>query len=123
LKHARWLVLIGALLLLLGALLHSYGYKFVAPAMAATNSPPALLAAFKTLWLAFSIQAALLCAVIIWASRLPQGRALVLLCSAIPAAISILMFWFLGAFIGSIMMGLATVFLVVGGFLLPHDKG
>ncbi len=57
--------------------------------------------------------------VIIWASRLPNGRGLVWLCTVIPAALSVLMFCFLGVFIGSIIFSIATLLLLVGGLMLP----
>ena len=74
---------------------------------------------FKALWWSFSVTGIVLCPVIIWASRLPAGRGLVLLCTVIPAVTSVLMFCFLGVFIGSIIYSLATVLLLVGGLMLP----
>lgn len=118
-KIARLLVMIGSLLLLFGSILHLYGYTFVMPRVAATNAGPEILNVFKALWWSLSVPGIVLCPVIIWASRLPGGRGIVLLCTAIPAAIGILMFCFLGVFIGSIIFCVATLFLLVGGFMLP----
>ena len=57
------------------------------PRMAATNAGPEILNVFKTLWWSLSVTGVVLCPVIIWASRLPHGRGIVLLCTVIPAAI------------------------------------
>ena len=119
-KAARWLVIIGSLLVLFGAILHVYGYTFAMPRMAATNAGPEILNVFKALWWSFSVTGIVICPVIIWASRLPGGHGIVLLCTLIPAATSILMLCFLGAFIGSIIYSLATVLLLAGGFMLPR---
>lgn len=118
-KAARWLVLIGSLLLFFGAILHLYGYTFVMPRVAATDAGPELVNVFKALWWSMSVPGIVLCPVIIWASRLPNGRGLVLLCTVIPAATGVLLFCFLGWFIGSIVFAIATVFLLVGGLMLP----
>jgi hypothetical protein len=119
LKPARWLIVIGSLVLFFGAILHLYGYTFVMPRIAATNAGPEILNVFKALWWSLSVPGIVLCPVIIWISRLPSGRGPVLLCTVIPAATGILLFCFLGWFIGSILFAVATVFLVVGGLLLP----
>ena len=121
-KAARVLVVIGTLLLLAVAMLLAYGYRFVMPVLAGTNIPPELLRAIKGLWLAMSVQLVLLCLVIVWASRLPNGRTLVLLCTLVPAAVTILLYCFVGVFIGSIGFTLATVLLAAGGFLLPKSS-
>jgi hypothetical protein len=118
-KSARGLIMIGSVLILFGAILHVYGYTFAMPRMAATNAGPEMLNVFKALWWSFSVTGVVLCPVIIWASRLPTGRGLVLLCTVIPAATSVLMFCFLGVFIGSIIFSIATLFLLAGGLMLP----
>ncbi|MGB8768497.1 MAG: hypothetical protein WCC92_02710 [Candidatus Korobacteraceae bacterium] len=118
-KGARWLVLIGSLLLLFGAILHLYGYAFIMPRVAATNASPEILNVFKALWWSLSVPGIVLCPVIIWASRMPGGRGLVLLCTVIPAATGILLFCYLGWFIGSIIFSVVTVLLLVGGLMLP----
>jgi len=120
-KLARTLVIIGALLLLLSALLHCYGYFFIIPQLAATNISSDLLSAFKALWWMFSAVGILLCPIFIGLTRLPNSRGLVLLGAAIPIVTTILLLYFVGVFIGSIGMALASVFLVIGGFLLPGD--
>jgi hypothetical protein len=119
LKLARPLIVIGSLLLLFGATLHLYGYTFVMPRVAATNAGPEIVNVFKALWWGFSVPGIVLCPLLIWASRLPNGRGLVLLCTVIPAATGILLFCFLGWFIGSIIFSVATVLLLVGGLMLP----
>ncbi len=118
-KAARGLILAGSLLVFFGAILHVYGYTFAMPRMAATNAGPEILNVFKALWWSFSVTGIVLCPIIIWASRLPNGRGLVLLCTVIPAVTSVLMFCLLGVFIGSIIFSIATLLLLAGGLMLP----
>ena len=89
------------------------------PRVAATNASPEILNVFKALWWSLSVPGIVLCPVIIWASRMPGGRGLVLLCTVIPAATGILLFCYLGWFIGSIIFSVVTVLLLVGGLMLP----
>jgi len=118
-KLARALIAIGSLLLLLTVLLHSYGYVQVAPKVAASNLPAALQGAFKALWWVLSVTGILLCPLILWASRIPNGRGLVLLATAIPVLMTLVTLLFVGVFVGSIGLGLSSLFLLAGGSLLP----
>jgi len=119
-KLARWLVVIGCLLLLAGGLLHSYGSAFVFAKLAASNLDGGLMGAMKCLWLSFSVEFIVLSFIIFRASRLSNGRGLVLLCTVIPALTAILMYQFAGAFSGAHMLAAGTLCLAVGGWLLPR---
>ncbi len=119
-KAARLLIWIGSLLLLFGAILHLYGYTFIMPRIAATDAGPEIRNVFKALWWSMSVPGIVLCPLLIWVSRLPNGRGLVLLCTVIPAATGLLLFCFLGWFIGSIIFSIATLLLLVGGLMLPR---
>jgi len=66
-----------------------------------------------------SVTGILLCPLILWASRIPNGRGLVLLATAIPVLMTLVTLLFVGVFVGSIGLGLSSLFLLAGGFLLP----
>ena len=91
-KVARWLVVIGCLLLLVGGMLHAYASAFAFPKLAASNLDRGLFGAIKAQWWSFSVEFIVLSFVIFWASRLPNARGLVLLCTLIPAVTTILMY-------------------------------
>jgi hypothetical protein len=119
-KVARWLVAMGCLLLFFGGLLHSYGSAFVFRKLAASNLDGGLVGAMKGLWCSLSVESIVLSCVIFWASRLPNGRGLILLCTLIPALTAILLYHFVGAFIGAHVFAAATVCLAIGGWLMPR---
>jgi len=120
-KIGRWLVFAGSVILFLTALLHGSGYPSVSGAIEQSGAKPLVVSAFKALWVMLSFHLIVLSAVFTAASRSPHGRNLVLLCSLIPLSDTALLFHFLGVFIGTISLALATVFFLVGGYLLPHS--
>ena len=121
-KLGRSLVFIGSLLLLATGLMHSVGYFSVVSKFTALNTPPQFLSLIKSLWWPITVMGIVLCPALIWASRLPNARGLLLLCTAIPVAITVILFCYIGVFIGSIGMALASALLVAGGLLLPPAR-
>src|SRR5208337_2081840 len=121
-KTARWLIVAGSAVLFLTALLHGSGYLQVSHVLETSDMKPFLTGGVKALWLMFSIHLLVLGAVFIAASRIPKGRGLVLLCTLIPACDTILLFHFVGAFIGTIALAVATLLFLAGGLLLPHGE-
>ena len=121
-KIGRWLIVAGSVVLFLTALLHGSGYLQVSRALETSGMKPFLTGGFKALWLMFSIHVLVLGAVFIVASRIPKGRELVLLCTLIPACDTILLFHFVGVFIGTIALAVATLLFLAGGLLLPQGE-
>ena len=122
-RVARWLVVMGSVILFCTAFVHLSGYSSVTHALQNTGARSFILNGFKALWLMFSIHLVLLSAVLVVASRTPRGKTLVLLCLLIPASDTVLLFHFIGLFIGTILLASATVFLIAGGLLLPQEIG
>ena len=117
------MVISGGVLLFLGGLLHSYGYTMVGPKFAAAlQSTPQLLGIVHAMWLAFGVEFVLLGLIILWAVRLPASRGLILLCGLIPALTGILMFHFIGAFIGDIIFAVSAALVLIGGWMLPRAR-
>jgi hypothetical protein len=121
-KIGRWLIVAGSVVLFLTALLHGSGYLQVSRVLETSDMKPFLTGGFKALWLMFSIHVLVLGAVFIAASRSPKGRGLVLLCTLIPACDTILLFHFVGVFIGTIALAVATLLFLSGGLLLPQGE-
>jgi hypothetical protein len=119
-KIARLLIVVGSVVLFLTALLHGSGYAEISRVVEMSGMKLFLIGAFKALWLMFSIHLLVLSAIFIVASQTPKGRRLVLLCTLIPAFDTVLLFHFVGAFIGTIALAVATLLFLVGGFLLPQ---
>jgi len=119
LKAARWLVIAGCVLSFGTALLHGAGYRGVSAAIGGSNALPVLVAAYKCLWLAFSVQFIVLSALAAAALGSSRGKQLVLLCSLIPIFNAGLMLYFIGPFVGAYCVGTTAVFLLAGGLLLP----
>ena len=121
-KIARWLIVAGSVVMFLTALLHGSGYVQVSRVVEKSAMKPFLVGGFKALWLMFSIHLLVLSAVFIVASQTPKGKRLVLLCTLIPAFDTILLFHFVGVFIGTIALAVATLLFLAGWFLLPQGE-
>jgi len=121
-KIARWLIVAGSAVLFLTALLHGSGYVQVSPWVEKSAMTPFLVGGFKALWLMFSIHLLVLSAAFIVASQTPKGKRLVLLCTLIPAFDTILLFHFVGVFIGTVALAVATLLFLAGWFLLPQGE-
>ena len=121
-KIARWLIAAGSTVLFLTALLHGSGYVQISSALEQSALKPFLIGGFKGLWLVFSIHLVVLSAVFIVASWTPKGRRLVLLCTLIPALDTVVLFHFVGVFIGTIALVVATLLFLAGGLLLPQNE-
>ena len=121
-KTGQWLVLAGSFILLLTALVHGLGYSQVPGALAPSGGNRLSVVAFKALWLMFSTHLALLSAVFVVASRVREGKWVILVCMLIPASDTVLLFHFVGVFIGTILLAIATLCFIVGGILIPRES-
>ena len=121
-KIARGLIAAGSVVLFLTALLHGSAYGQVSRVLEKSGMGPFLTGGFKALWLILSIHLVLLSAVFMVASWTPKGRRLVLLCTLIPALDTVVLYHFVGVFIGAIALAVATLLFLVGGLLLPQGE-
>lgn len=118
---ARWLILLGAIVLFCAAITHTIGYTFFIPALAQYNLPAHYVSAIRAIWLVFSLHMALLSIAIVWLSRLPGSRALLMFLALIPTIDSIVMYHFVGLFVGTYMVATAALLLLIGTWLMPRD--
>src|SRR5437764_2124147 len=100
-KLGRCLIILGGVILLIGGLLHTYAYKFVEPKFAAAlAADPHLLGVFKAMWWAFAVEFVMLGLIVLWASRLPVCRIVLLRYAVIRGLTSLLMFHYMAPFVG-----------------------
>jgi hypothetical protein len=116
-KLAKWLIWIGCALLLAGAAMHLYAYTFTDQTFAGSNVQPQAIAAYRTLFLAFAVPSVCLVPIFLWAMRMPGGKKILLIGALIPLVDIALMLHFLGMFIGTVTMIVATTPLVLGVLL------
>jgi hypothetical protein len=120
-KLARLLVLLGSIVMFLGALLHVVGgLKGVFPVLEKADVAPLVAAAVKCVWLVVSAHGVLLAPVLVWISRLGQ-RSLLRYLALIPAVDAVLMFYFVGLFSGFYLVSTSALLLNVGAWLMPRD--
>jgi len=119
----RWLILLGSLVLFAGGLLHiAGGYFYLIPTLVKAGIDTRIVAAVKCVWLVFTVELALLSPAFVWISRRSGGRSLLLYLTLIPLIDGILMYYFVGAFIGSNMVAVGSALLLIGGWLLPRNQ-
>ena len=119
----RWLILLGSLVLFAAGLLHIIGgYFYLIPALVKAGVDPRLVATVKCVWLVFTVELVILTPAFVWLSRRTGTRSLVFYLALIPVIDAILMYYFVGAFIGSNMVAGGSVLLLVGAWLLPRGR-
>ena len=118
----RWLILLASIILFGGGLLHLIGYKFLIPALVNAGVDPKLLGAVKATWLAFSVQFWFLRPALVWISRRPAARSLLLYLALIPLIDAALMYYYVGPFIGAYIVSAGAILLLIGAWLLPRGE-
>ena len=118
----RWLILLASIILFGGGLLHLIGYKFLIPALVNAGVDPKLLGAVKATWLAFSVHFWFLSPALVWISRRPAARSLLLYLALIPLIDAALMYYYVGPFIGAYIVSAGAILLLIGAWLLPRGE-
>jgi len=120
-KIARWLTLLGSLVLIGSAIFHLTGYTSVLLIEAAAIRPP-LDGVLKALWLTFSVLLLGLAAIALLARGMGRGGWVVLSCGATTGVTALLLLRFLGPFIGFYLLTVVTVLLLVGGWIQAKNQ-
>ena len=113
----RFFLTLSALVLVVGALMHAAAFNKVSSAIASSDIASFGGNSLKVLWLADSVTALLLGAVFGIAAARPSALTnwIVLLLSMIPAATAVLIYIFVGNFIGGHIMLAAAAAAFIGG--------
>jgi hypothetical protein len=121
-KAGKWLVWVGSGLLTISACMHLYGYTFTDNQFAGSHVNPQMIAAFKAISLAFFWAIIFAVAILTLATRTVRAKKFALIAVLIPVADVVLMYHFLGLFVGTIAMLISTTPTVVGVLLLPSGE-
>ncbi len=119
---ARWLILLASIALFCAGCMHVVAYSFLTPVLAKAGLDPKILGALKAVWLVFSVELMVLAPAFVWISRRPGARSLLLFLSLIPVIDAVLMYYFVGPFIGDYLVTAGAVLLVAGAWLLPRGQ-
>jgi len=113
----RWFAIAGAGVLVATAAIHAAGYGSVSAAVGAGGVNPELAPALRAVWLMVAFHLVILAIIVVVASGAARGKHIVLVCALMPAADAVLLFRFVGVFVGTIDMVAATVLLVLSGLI------
>ncbi len=120
---ARWLILLGSILMFVGALLHIVGGSMgVFPVLAKSGMAPLVAGAIKCVWLVVSAHGVLLAPALVWISSRRGNRSLLLYLALIPIVDAVLMYSFVGFFSGFYIVATTALLLVAGAWLLPRNQ-
>ena len=122
-KLARLLILLGSIVMFVGALLHIVGGSVgVFPAVEKAGMDPRVAGAIKCVWLVVSAHGVLLAPAVVWISRRPGTSSLLRYLALIPVVDAVLMFRFVGFFSGFYIVAACALLLLTGAWLMPRDQ-
>jgi hypothetical protein len=123
-RTPRLLLVLSAVLLVAGAVSHAAAFSKVLTVIGAAGLPRFYSGSFKALWLGDSATLFLLAAVfcLIAARPTSASRSVMVLVALIPAAMSALLYAFLGNFFAGHLLLAVAVFALVAGMRLPGAK-
>ena len=122
-KLARLLILLGSIVMFVGALLHILGGSVgVFPVLLKAGLDARVAGAIKCVWLVVSAHGVLLAPALVWISRRPGTGSLLRYLALIPVVDAILMFVFVGFFAGFYIVSASALLLLAGAWLLPRGE-
>jgi len=121
-KLARLFIILGSIVMFVGALLHILGGSLgVFPVLVKAGVDPRVVGAVKCVWLVVSAHGVLLAPALVWISRRPGTRSLLRYLALIPIVDAVLMFRFVGLFAGFYIVSASALLLLAGAWLVPRD--
>jgi hypothetical protein len=121
---SQWLLAFAALVLAIGAVMHASAFNKISSTVASSDLQSFAANSLKVLWLADSTTSLILAAVFgfIAARPLAATRWIIVFLSLIPAATAILIYAFIGNFVGGHIMLAAAVAAFIGGLQYPSSN-
>jgi hypothetical protein len=120
---ARWLILLGSIIMVVGALLHILGGSLgVFPVLVKAGVDPLVAGAIKCVWLVVSAHGVLLAPALVWISFRQGTRSLLFYLALIPLVDAMLMYHFVGFFIGFYIVSASALLLLAGAWLMPRGN-
>ncbi len=122
---SRTLATLGCIVLLASAAMHCLAYqKFSAPAVHASNLPIALQSTFELAFLSMAwswiVLALIVLVVTFGEARL--GKLIILICGLAVLIQAVVTVPMVGLFIGNEMIGIASLLIIIGGFLFQGSR-
>ena len=122
-KLPRLLILLGSIVMFVGALLHILGgLRGVFPAVEKAGIDPLVAGAIKCVWLVVSAHGVLLAPALVWISRRPDTSSLLRYLALVPVVDAVLMYSFVGFFSGFYIVSTSALLLLAGAWLLPRNQ-
>jgi hypothetical protein len=118
---SRWAIGAAGVILVGTACLHAIGYRPLIEQLVASRIHPPWLAGVKGLWLVFSFHLIILGALFLAAAIRPSwvAKPVLLIAGLVPATDTVVLFAFVGVFVGTVLLGLAALLVYVGVTLWP----
>jgi len=122
--YGRFLLAFAALLLAVGAIMHASAFKKIVSAITDSNLEAFAAGSLKLLWLGDSVTLLLLAAAFAFIAARPSAgtRWIIVILSLIPASTAILIYTFIGSFIGGHVLIVAAIAAFVGGLQYPSTQ-
>lgn len=118
---SRWALGAAGIIMVGTAGLHAIGYRPLAQQLAASNIHEAWAAGVRGLWLIFSLHLVILGGLLMTAAVTPTGvsRKVLVIVGLLPAADTVMLFSFVGVFVGTILLSVAALLVYLGVALRP----
>lgn len=116
-KAARWCTGIGSLILFVFGILHGAKFGMLQEMIQASAVKPPLDGIVRASWFIFSVEMVMIAVVAFVASGIERGGRIVVLSGVIMGANGVLLFHFLGPFIGVYAVSIVTILYLAGGWM------
>lgn len=121
-KAARWITGAGSFILLATAIFHATGFVRLVKRIEASGVAYPLDGILKATWLTFSLQILILAVIAFLASRSARGGWIVLLCAVSTGLTGLILFRFLGLFVGVYLTAAVSLLFLLGGLMQAKQK-
>ena len=113
---SRWALGAAGIIMVATAGLHAMGYRPLVAQLAASSIAPAWLAGVQGLWLIFSIHLVILGGLFLTAAIRLTGvdKRILVIAGLVPTADTVVLFAFVGVFVGTILLGIAALLVYLG---------
>ncbi|HEV2489575.1 MAG TPA: hypothetical protein VGT03_07190 [Candidatus Acidoferrales bacterium] len=117
----RWLVVLGSVILMATAVLHTIAYKGISEAIGKGGLSATLSGGLRGFCLLFGLQLAFLTVLFVMMAWMPRGKGILIFAALIPVSETILLVHFVGWFPGTEMLAAGAVGVFAGAILLPAN--
>ena len=114
-KTARWITGVGSFVLVVSGVLHGTQFMRLSQRITEGGIKPPLDGILKASWLIFSVEMVALGVIAFLASKKERGGGTVLLCAATSLVNGLLLWLFVGLFVGVYLTGAVALLLLIGG--------